>query len=266
MDNSYGLAELHEQLLLIMDDIDRVCRAHDIKYTLSDGSLLGAIRHKGFIPWDDDMDVRMVRSEFEKFKEVYAKEKKEDFVIGHPCNLATYSVINPNYDIPGMEKRGYAIINPWISIFPMDIAPQNAIVSKVKATKMRVLSGMMGKPPQYSIFSYKAKRLWDITSFFGGLTGRERVNEWFYNSCTSLNENETGYYSSYTSNSKWIYVRYPSEIFKDIMDIEFEDRTYMGIARYDAYLTLVYGNYMIPVPPKEREPKHMRKEMGKQNV
>jgi len=102
MDNSYGLADLHEQLLIIMDDIDRVCRAHDIKYTIADGTLLGAIRHKGFIPWDDDMDVRMVRSEFEKFRKIYEKEKREDFIIGHPCNLAAYSVINPNYDIPGL--------------------------------------------------------------------------------------------------------------------------------------------------------------------
>lgn len=110
MDNSYGLAELHEQLLLIMDDIDRVCRAHGIEYTLCGGSLIGAVRHRGFIPWDDDMDVRMTRSDFENFKKIYETEKANGLIIGHPCNLATYSIINTNYTFGEKKMRSISII------------------------------------------------------------------------------------------------------------------------------------------------------------
>ena len=262
MDNSYGLAELHEQLLIIMDDIDRVCRAHGIEYTISDGTLLGAIRHKGFIPWDDDMDVRMVREEFEKFKEVYEKEKREDFVIGHPCNLATYSVINPGYDIPGMEKRKGTIINPWVSILPMDVAPKNDFVAKIKATRMRLLSGMMGKPPQYANFSEKSKKMWDITSMIGRIIGYENVKRWFQTSCVSLKNRKTGIYASYTTNTaKAPYRRYPQYLFDSTEDIAYEDRTYKGITHYDEYLRLAYGDdYMTPIKPEMRKPRHMVKE------
>lgn len=258
MDNSYGLAELHEQLLIIMDDIDRVCRKHNIKYTLSDGTLLGAVRHKGFIPWDDDMDVRMVRDEFEKFKLVYEKEKNKDFIIGHPCNLATYSVINPTYDIPGMVQKEGTIINPWVSIFPMDNAPKNKLLSYLKATKMRLLSGMMGKPPQYANFSKQARRRWDITSFLGSVIGYKRVNKWFIKTCISNNKKSTGVYSSYTINSKGVHRRYPQCFFLEVKDFVFEDRVFKGLIMYDEYLTMAYGkDYMIPISEENRRPKHL---------
>ena len=262
MDDSYGLAELHEQLLIIMDDIDRVCRAHDIKYTLSDGSLLGAIRHKGFIPWDDDMDVRMVREEFEKFKVAYANEKREDFIIGHPCNLATYSVINPNYEIRGMEKRVGTIVNPWVSILPMDVAPRSEFIAKIKATKMRLLSGMMGKPPQYANFSKKSRRLWDITAFMGGIIGHKTAEKWYQKSCVSLAGKNTGVYASYTTNTaKAPYRRYPQHLFDETEDIVYENRIYKGITHYDEYLRLAYGDdYMTPISPDQRKPRHMVKE------
>ena len=259
MDNSYGFAELHEQLLIIMDDIDRVCRAHDIKYTLSDGTLLGAVRHKGFIPWDDDADVSMVRSEFERFKAVYEKEKREDFIIGHPCNPATFSVINLNYDIPGMEKKGNSITNPWVSIFPMDNAPENKQIAWLKATENRLLSGMMGKPPQYAVFSNKSKRLWDVTNFLGRIVGHERAAKWFERSCISSSD-KTSCYAFYSYNSKYCYKRYPKEWFNEIADIAFEDRTYMAITHYDEYLTNVYGDYMTPVGEEFRKAKHHSEE------
>lgn len=258
MDDSYGLADLHEQLLLIMDDIDRVCRKYQIEYTISDGSLLGAVRHHGFIPWDDDMDVRMIRKEFDRFIEVYEKEMKEGFVIGHPCNLATYSVINTKYVILGIKAKEGTIQNPWVSIFPMDNIPNDEKESRRKATKMRLLSGMLGKPPQYANFSSKSKIMWEITSFMGMLIGCDNVRRWYNNACTSIRDDETEYCSSYSINSKGIYRRYPKCFFEAYTDYPFENRVYRGIVRYDDYLTMAYGkDYMIPLPPEQRKPKHI---------
>lgn len=256
MDNSYGLGELHEHLLIIMDDIDRVCRSHGIRYTLSDGTLLGAVRHKGFIPWDDDMDIRMSREEFEKFKAVYEDEKDPALIIGHPCNLATYSVIDPRYDIPGMVKREGTIINPWISIFPMDIVPADERVSRAKASMMRLLSGMLGKPPQYANFSKKSRRMWDVTSAVGKIFGYDRVKRWYDSACVSCRE-DSGCCSTYAFNSRGTYLRYPVRMFQEIEDIDFEDRRYMAMKDYDAYLTIGYGDYMTPPPEDKRGMRHL---------
>lgn len=257
MDNSYGLQELHEQLLMILDDIDKVCRAHGIEYTLSDGTLLGAVRHKGFIPWDDDVDVQMMRSEFEKFKEIYSEEMRKDFKIAHVCNLATYCVVNPNYVIPGMVQRKNTVVNPWVSIFPLDYAPENTLKAKTKATVLRLLSGMMGKPPQYANFPKKSRRMWDVTSFLGGIVGRRRVDKWFDKLCIKDNGRDTGYVSSYVANTIYIYKRHSSALYKRYEDIKFEDRMYRGICEADKYLTMTYGDYMTPVPPESRLPKHL---------
>lgn len=258
MDNSYGLEELHKQLLIIMDDIDRVCRKYNIEYTLSDGSILGAIRHKGFIPWDDDMDIRMMRREYDRFTQIYEKEMKEGFVIGHPCNLATYSVINTKYVIKNIEQKPGTIVHPWISVFPLDNAPKNDRVSWLKATKMRFLSGMLGKPPQYPIFSDKTKKLWDITSFLGGLVGYKNVERWFNRSCTSVPDEKTDLCATYTFNFNGIYDRFPKYLFESYMDCPFEDRTYRCIVHYNEYLTINYGDYMTPPPLDQRKPKHYK--------
>lgn len=63
-----------EQMLNMMDDIDKVCKSHKLKYFIAYGSLIGAIRHNGIIPWDDDIDIQMPRDDYEKFISIYSKE------------------------------------------------------------------------------------------------------------------------------------------------------------------------------------------------
>lgn len=259
MDNSYGLQELQEQLLIILDDIDRVCRAHGIEYTLAGGTLLGAVRHKGFIPWDDDADVCMMREEFNKFKKIYPKEMRRDFKISAVCNLATYCVVNPGYVISGITKQEGTVVNPWVSIFPFDYAPENVFMAKIKANILRMLSGMMGKPPQYANFPPKSRRMWDITSCLGKIVGKKCVDKWFDRLCQGTGKRESGskFISSYTENTSNIYKRFSADLLKRYKDMPFEDRTYRTVYETDKYLTFVYGDYMTPLPPENRKPGHL---------
>ena len=72
--NEEETRKMHNIQLEMMIELDKICRKHNIKYILEGGSLLGAVRHKGFIPWDNDMDVRMLRPDYERFCEIANKE------------------------------------------------------------------------------------------------------------------------------------------------------------------------------------------------
>ena len=73
-----SLDEIHAELLEQLRDITAVCKKHNISYNMMCGSLLGAVRHKGFIPWDDDVDLLMTREEFQKFREIYHMDAARD--------------------------------------------------------------------------------------------------------------------------------------------------------------------------------------------
>ena len=73
----YGLEKVHEANLKVLDEVDRICRKYRIRYMLDAGTLVGAVRHKGFIPWDDDVDIIFTRSQYEAFLKVATRELPE---------------------------------------------------------------------------------------------------------------------------------------------------------------------------------------------
>jgi lipopolysaccharide cholinephosphotransferase len=89
--NEEETRKMHNIQLEMMIELDKICRKHNIKYILEGGSLLGAVRHKGFIPWDNDMDVRMLRPDYERFCEIIKNFHREYF----------FRVIIRIQDIPG---------------------------------------------------------------------------------------------------------------------------------------------------------------------
>lgn len=94
------VADVQKVLLVILKDIDAICRRHSISYWLNGGSALGAVRHQGFIPWDDDADIAMMRSDFERFIEIMKEECPEKYVFQCFATDDRYNVL-----IPGMKIR-----------------------------------------------------------------------------------------------------------------------------------------------------------------
>ena len=144
-----NLEEIQRALLDVMIIFDSYCRAHSLKYYLIGGSLLGAVRHKGFIPWDDDMDVGMERKEYERFLEFAKKEPLS-------CELKNYRCDNHcDYVITRLYIDKTRIDNPIIThtlldkrlyfdIFPLDYIPDSpddvAMHSKSVMKKKKLLS------------------------------------------------------------------------------------------------------------------------------
>lgn len=129
--NEEETRKMHNIQFKMMIELDKICRKHNIKYILDGGSLLGAVRHKGFIPWDLDMDVRMLRPDYERFCEIANKELPQGIFFqsyntdpGYPWlygklrNQETKAV-RLGQDRLKMES------GIWLDIFPSDGVPDN---------------------------------------------------------------------------------------------------------------------------------------------
>lgn len=127
--NEYGMREVQINLLDFMKWFDKFCRQNSIQYTLHGGTLLGAVREKGFIPWDDDIDIGMTREEYKKIERLISKDKNKSVYLD--CNRDKIKKIWLNEE--GKEKV-------WIDIFIYDYISENRIAQKMKIMFLKVLT------------------------------------------------------------------------------------------------------------------------------
>ncbi|MDI9487826.1 MAG: LicD family protein, partial [Bacillota bacterium] len=122
----YDIREVQKKLLMILIEFDRICRKHNIKYSLEGGTLLGAIKYKGFVPWDDDIDIVMERPEYERFLKVCKRELNEDYFLQNNRTVKhfplNYSKLHMNNTLYVQESTAFLNIHQglFIDIFPVD--------------------------------------------------------------------------------------------------------------------------------------------------
>lgn len=122
----YDIKEVQNKLLEILIEVDRICRKHNIKYSLEGGTLLGAIKYKGFVPWDDDIDIVMERYEYERFLKVCKTELKKDFFLQNNRRVKhfplSYTKIHMRGTLYVQESTQHLKIHQglFIDIFPLD--------------------------------------------------------------------------------------------------------------------------------------------------
>lgn len=140
MDASFDLRELQLAILDIFKEIEKICITHDIQYFLIGGTLLGAVRHKGFIPWDDDLDIGMTRENYDKFLKIATDELPDNLF------LQTYET-EPNtpFDFAKVRKNGTVFIENYCRNLDIhqgiyvDIFPYNNIPDDIKLRKKQHL-------------------------------------------------------------------------------------------------------------------------------
>lgn len=256
----YDLNYIHREELKILEYFDAYCKQENIKYSLSGGTLLGAIRHGGFIPWDDDIDILMLRQEYEKLCRV-VKEKNnfKYFLQNYETDnnyLNNFAKI-VNTEIPAyIEEVEQLDIKKGICIdvFPIDRVETRFLFQIYYRLIMSVLSVL-----KYSLMSNKRDVLHKIFRKVVSLVTVKRINEV---------ENRIRKYSNKTC-SPWSYADYikppytlkskdlfPYEIFTKYTTISFEGKDLMVISNYKIYLGLTYGDYMTLPTEDKRKPDH----------
>ena len=245
--------ELHNaKLLEILDELLRVCKEHHLTYYLAYGTCLGAVRHKGIIPWDDDIDVLMPRRDLEKLYNMRHE------VFGKDFKLASYrDDANHLYCMMKLESLTSTVIehvNPiyvggvYIDIFPLD----NVMSEEEDAAWTQKVCTMNYKYDIYSVCP-PPKTYW-----IKYLRYKFRRSKWLrtnplqqWDNLIMQHKDElTNYVKDYHNSWPWRAL-FKSEVFGDGVEMEFEGRICIVPADYDTYLRISYGDYM-QLPPKEK--------------
>lgn len=258
------LDEIKRISLDILVDVHEFCSAHDIKYSLAYGTLIGAIRHKGFIPWDDDVDIVMPRQDFERFCKEYNSKYGYQVLSPHsPESLITFGRV---YDTRLTICRTTAPWSTfetgvWIDVFPLDGVEDNykAFHNRVKslyftakclAMKRTSLEGFWSTKTLKRKFSWIIKRMLTRWYSFDILKSRymTEIQKYDFNSCNFFGQ--LGCYDNCT-----IKEHNPIKDFDYCVYVEFEGKKLLAMNGYDNILRRYYGNYMQFPPIEQQHPK-----------
>lgn len=262
--HNYDLKKIHNQVLDILQEIDRICRKHNLTYFLSAGTALGAIRHKGFIPWDDDADIGMLREDYNRFRKIVQSELGNAY---YYQTMGKGSSFYRNFDQVGKNNSAFVLYNMkdlnihhgiHVDIFPFDYVSEDERrrTEHVKEVqKYRTL--LFNKLVPHVI---NTKNLWK----------RLIINREYYRMkfipLRSLQERMEGTLTQHlgkeeqyvadllTHYKKIMYFR-KSDILP-VKYIEFEGMKLPVPNNLDAYLTMMYGDYMTPPPEGKRNQRH----------
>lgn len=272
MDNSYGMLALQKANLYILQEIDRICKKYKINYTLDSGTLLGAIRHGGFIPWDDDADIAMTRANFEAFRRIVKRElsDKLEFIMPNEFkngkvfyDFTPRIIYKPSARYKNNDKKDPyegKLNHLWVDIFILDKLPKSKSLQKfVLFNQKLIYLFSMGHRKKLELKKYKGTMKLAVLFFsiFGKIIPMKRLfklqdglSKLFYKSRKS----NTWYYSNYQPD--YIDIKVNKDWYEKYLNIKFEDATLSIIDEYDSVLHLVYGDYMTPPPKADRVPTH----------
>lgn len=253
-DQILTLDELKTLQLGILTDVDSFCRSQNLRYSLAYGTLLGAVRHKGFIPWDDDIDIWMLREDYEKFRRIYKSDRyylvdsssHVELPYGKVCDNETILIENANHSFsPGV----------FIDIFPVDFLPiDEKERKKVKKNIRRLYQVKTLKEIKVNITRCLYKNLLLVSlKVLTSPIAYDRILYMLTDTMRMPHFQNAMCLTDYNDFTKDIC--FPTDAFNNLIDIQFEDREFKSVACYDAVLTSAYGNYM-ELPPFEKRVTH----------
>lgn len=263
MDKS-ALRKVQLLQLKIAKEIKRICDKNNIEYFLDSGTLLGAVRHKGFIPWDDDMDIGMTRENYEKFLEAAKTDLGEDFFLqtwetdkNYPMPYAKIRLNGTTY-IENVFEKAEMHQGIYVDVFPYDVWPQGKLKQRRIYRKRLFIQSMVMMKCHYVKFKSNAAWKYVLKSimftfirFFSLFRSKSSLIKSYDKMVRKYNALESDKLYEQTVNFKFGYWVISKSCFDSLTDLQFEDAKFKCPGNYDEYLSTVYGDYM-QLPPEEK--------------
>lgn len=257
-----AINDLQRIELDILLDVARVCRELDIEFFLGEGTLLGAIRHGGFIPWDDDIDLIMRRAEYDRFLRLAPEQLGSKYAVQHSSTVADYwSPFIKVRLVEGDQQYRQAHIahlsddnGPLIDIFPVEYVPrrdgfglrlQAKYIRLLRTTLMLKLGAKKPAGPKMSAMRWAGRLL--TTGFI------HRQLDWAFRLHDGARQPYMATLASYHPLSSQVV---PSEVYDEAVMVGFEGHDMPVPIGYDELLTTIYGDYRTLPPEDQRVVKH----------
>lgn len=258
------LAELQKIELDILRQLHTICQEQGLRYSLAAGTLLGAVRHSGFIPWDDDIDIFMPRPDYDKFIK-YCQENETPFnLLCFETNneykylfakaMAKNTVIIEDFSNPSNIEMGV-----YVDVFPVD-GLADTYKDAIKEFKKTSFKRELLVAKNWKKFTRSKTRSWKYepirfaffiaSRFVSSKRIIQSLNKKFRNNSFDEKKYSACIMSSYRQKDIM-----ETDIFQEYVDIEFEGSLFKSYKNYDKYLSNIYGDYM-KLPPEEKRVSH----------
>lgn len=267
----YDLTEVHGANLAILREIDRICRKYKIKYLLDAGTLLGAARHQGFIPWDDDADVAFTRNNYDAFLKVAGRELPEGMTLLEPVSLRggkafydftariTYENSQTHENTEEMEFYQGKLNHLWVDLFTIDRLPKGRLAAWLTLLLHTAVYGLsMGHRYrlEWKKYGLAARVCVGALATLGKLIPMSALRRLQHFLSVKDRKSKSGlrYYSNYQPD--FLKVTLKEEWCEEVEDMKFEDEMLMVPKGWREALTQIYGDYETPPPRQMQVPSH----------
>ena len=256
------LEERHRESLLILKDVHDFCLSHGITYSLAYGTLLGAIRHKGYIPWDDDIDIALLRPDYEKFVKTYTSKdgqyhlydfrKDPDYHYPYAKIADTRTILDENVSMKNIGVN--------IDVFPFDYM----FDTREECTRFIGTLDRLKKLFRIKLVKPGKKNVWwkriliRLAKIVMAPVSIRKIVEKEYEKASVLTNDKAKYVAfALDPRLEGAYRSvYPRCMFENFLKVPFDNEEFMVTAEYDKWLTQMYGDYMTPPPDGKKTSPH----------